>query len=316
MCIITPVNYINNPKKDEYYTKMDKKITIDMPKIIKNEHLISVDGIYTMFEACRDSEFYFGGECHSAWQMVYVLDSAAGITADDRVYLLTAGSVIFHQPMEFHKIWSEQGSRPKTFIVSFDMQGELAHKLKKGVYKLWEQPKAIMDAIITILRKAGKFPYEQADGAYEVRYDGVTGEPFDDGTQQTVMGLLENFFLCLALSDGRGVKTLNGGNVKLYTEIVRILEDSVYGNITISEISKRVGASEATVKKCFSEYAGCGIHKYFLKIKIRTAIEHLSAGKTVSEVSDLLGFSGANYFSIVFKRETGGKTPSSYRRRA
>ena len=38
---------------------------------------------------------------------------------------------------------------------------------------------------------------------------------------------------------------------------------------------------------------------------MRTAIELLEKGALVSEVSEQLGFSNPNYFSLVFKRETG-----------
>jgi len=66
------------------------------------------------------------------------------------------------------------------------------------------------------------------------------------------------------------------------------------------------------VKTCFSRHAGCGIHKYFLKIKMRTAIQMIRQGCTVSEVSDTLGFNNPNYFSYVFRRETG-KRPTDFR---
>ena len=83
--------------------------------------------------------------------------------------------------------------------------------------------------------------------------------------------------------------------------------------MSLEDVAKLCGVSTATVKNCFSGYAGCGIHKYLLKIKMRNASELLKDGKTVSEVSDILGFSNPNYFSYVFKRETG-KTASSFRK--
>ena len=111
--------------------------------------------------------------------------------------------------------------------------------------------------------------------------------------------------LCLASSEKRLLPCTTGDNVKLYMEIVALLEENVYGQITIRDIADKLHVSTATVKNCFSEYAGCGVHKYFLKIKMRTAIELLEKGALVSEVSEQLGFSNPNYFSLVFKRETG-----------
>ena len=71
--------------------------------------------------------------------------------------------------------------------------------------------------------------------------------------------------------------------------------------------------SESTVKACFQRHAGCGVHKYLLKIKLRAAIRMIGEGSSVSGVSDALGFSDPNYFSYVFKRETG-RRPTDFRK--
>ena len=54
-----------------------------------------------------------------------------------------------------------------------------------------------------------------------------------------------------------------------------------------------------------------GIHKYLLKLKTAAAIQLLQQGCSVNEVSRQLGFANQNYFSTVFKRETG-LPPSRY----
>lgn len=307
--IITLQIYKNNRKKDDFSIKMDKSYYAELPKIIKNEQQLAVDGIYTLFEAKREPAFYFGGECHAAWEMVCILEENAGVSADDKVYSLSEGDVIFHQPMEFHKIWSENGSRPRVFIVSFDLSGEKAYKLKKGVYRLWEQPRTVLNAMLSLLRQTcadGQTAQEVID--YRHKLAAKNG-----ALLQSVIGLLEAFMLLLAVSDERSVPVATGEKVRLYTATVGLLERHVYDRISIEEIAHTLGVSSATLKNCFSDYAGCGIHKYFLKIKIRTAIELLREGHTVSEVSERLQFSSPNYFSLVFKRETGGRTACSYR---
>ena len=67
------------------------------------------------------------------------------------------------------------------------------------------------------------------------------------------------------------------------------------------------------LKKIFSKYAGLGIHKYFLKSKITIACRLLRRGMSVCDVSEKLSFSSHNYFSTVFKRETG-RLPSDFRK--
>lgn len=273
----------------------------NLPSIIKNQRMISIDGMYTMFEAKREPEFYFAGEYHSAWEMVYVCDGSVGVTADEKIYKLSGGEVIFHHPMQFHKIWSADGESPSTFICSFDMSGALAPKLKGGVYRLDRFQLKEISSVLSLVRNACK---ANTGKIGETNYAKIlsSGNP---GLFQLAMSKLESFFMSLALSNSRISPSSQGEGERLYTKIAEILEQSVYSGITISEIALRCGVSSATVKKCFSGYAGCGVHKYLLKIQMRTAMELLSEGKNVSEVSDMLGFANPNYFSYVFKRETG-----------
>ena len=291
--IITYQSCRNNLKKDNFYIKKDKSFYVELTDKRNNERFISIDRIYTLFDHKRASDFYFGGECHSAWEMVYFAEGEVGVSADDRVYTLKNGDVIFHQPMEFHKIWSENGTEPRIFIMSFDMSGAYAYRLRKGVFRLWDEPLRIMNTIRALPGYPGILETRTATD-YVVLPD-----------MPIVFPLMEAFLLCLAHAETALLPCNVGGKIDLYTAIVELLEKNVYGRITTVEIAKHLCVSTATVKKCFAEYAGCGVHKYFLKIKIRTAIELLEKGNTVGEVSEKLGFSDSNYFSIVFKRETG-----------
>ncbi len=285
--------------------KKDKAFKNDLSLIKKNMRLISIKGLYSIFEVKRKSEFYFEGECHSPWEMVYVMDGQTGITADDRVYTLSAGDVIFHKPMEFHKIWNTDGTRPSYLICSFDMEGSFSHRLRDGVFHLSGQAKDIMDSLINYLHS------EFSASADEFNYYDHLDK--DKSSLQIILSHLELILLYISHTNKFEQENSQNEKMRLYTEIAGILEEHVYDKITIPEIAKICGISAATVKNCFAEYAGCGVHKYFLNIKIRTAIEMLKSGMTVSEVSDMLSFTNPNYFSYVFKRETG-TCASSYKK--
>ena len=282
---------------------------ISRPNTIKNRRCVAIDGLYSLFEARRDPEFYFGGETHSAWEMVYICDGSVGVTAGDKVYKLTAGDVIFHSPMQFHKIWSEDGESPRVFITSFFLNGELIHKLKDGVFRLNDRQTQMINTIISNLRRRFEI---NPDNIGETNYESRFREN-EEPLIQLTMTLLEAFMMDLALSDDRNIPAATGENEQLYTKIAGILEEHVNTSITISEIAEICNVSSATVKNCFKAFAGCGVHKYHLSIKMRSASELLRSGKTVNEVSDILGFANPNYFSYVFKRETG-KNASSCRK--
>lgn len=279
--------------------KKDKTFVKKLYDSKKNLHMLSINEIYSMFEVKRKSEFYFEGECHSPWEMVYVIDGIAGITADDRIYTLSKGDIIFHKPMEFHKIWSAGGTSPRFLICSFDLEGDFSHRLRDGVFHLCGESKNIMDSLIEYLHSEFNTLFSD-----DIDYFDLVETNAD--TIQIIFNYLELIFIYISRLNKCVDSTSSNGKMKLYTEIVGILEEHVYENkITISQIAQMCRVSTATVKSCFSEYAGCGVHKYFLNIKIRTAIELLKSGLTVSEVSNMLQFENPNYFSYVFRRETG-----------
>ena len=82
-----------------------------------------------------DETYYFNGESHNFWEMVYITDGEWVVSADDRIYNLTEGHIIFHKPMEFHKLWKTSNSRAGCFVCSFDAEGDCSF-LEEKVFKV------------------------------------------------------------------------------------------------------------------------------------------------------------------------------------
>lgn len=267
-----------------------------LPDNRPNRHMLDIVTCYTMFLGVRAPYYNFAGEYHTPWEIVYVLDGHIEATADDRVYTLRKGDLIFHEPMEFHRLFTEEETA-RLFIFTFDMTGEATEKLRDTVMHLSAKQRARMDGLLGDI-----FIAYPRDVGSDIDYR--VGLP--DSAFQIALKNFEAFFLELSLGAGRFVGgTSFSENAKLYTSIVMMLQENVSGSISIADIASKCGVSGTTVKNCFSRYAGCGVHKYFLKLKMRRAMELLAEGHSVAKVSEMLGFSSANYFSSVFRRETG-----------
>ena len=78
-----------------------------------------IERINTIFTREWDTNYYFQGEMHNFWEMVYVPFGEVAVSEDERVYELKAGDIIFHKPMEFHKIWARGQEGPRVCIMSF-----------------------------------------------------------------------------------------------------------------------------------------------------------------------------------------------------
>jgi transcriptional regulator GlxA family with amidase domain len=130
---------------------------------------------------------------------------------------------------------------------------------------------------------------------------------------QTAVKKLEIFILEMIsqkLIDDLPVKTKGAEN---YANAVRIMENNIDKNLSVSDIADMCKMSEIGLKKTFAKYSGMGVMAYFNRMKIAEATDMIKSGMSVRETALTLGFINQNYFSTVFKR-IDGKAPSSYRK--
>ena len=104
-------------------------------------------------------------------------------------------------------------------------------------------------------------------------------------------------------------------NDKLTQDIIGILKRNVYSQISINDIAKLTNYSKAYIFRHFKKVTHKGVIEYFIELKIKEAKKLLSKNElTIREISDKLGFDTSNYFSKVFKKNTG-LTPTNYKKR-
>lgn len=261
-------------------------------------NVFKITALHTAFEEKFHSSYYFNGEYHNFWEMVIVLEGKLGVTAGSDIFQLKKGQAVIHEPMEFHRLWSEGDSQPKIIVFSFS-----ALNMPEYFSKVFE----IADTNIPIMILSS------IKSAFETKDYNVTGiKDTSNIDYQLSLKRLELFIL-----DRIPHKTRKGGNLesqtaKNYTAIVNILEDNMDKRLSVSDIAELSKMSQINLKKTFSRYSGMGVMEYFNQLKINAAIPMLKNGLSVQETALSLGFLNQNYFSTVFKRITG-KSPSHYR---
>ncbi len=248
--------------------------------------LLSVDAVITSFDTVHPAGFYFGGEMHDFWEAVCIIRGSATATADDRVYQLKAGDLLFHEPLEFHRIWADEGEH-RVVIFSFAAHGEGMDFFRQKLFALTQSE---MDEYILIGKKL---------------QDVITG--CSDAEVNIAKIMLERFLL--NLYNKGGGKSCGGDSE--FGRIVGVMRECISQNLTIEDIAKKCNMSPSALKKHFAKFADTGVIKYFNGMKIRCAIDRMQSGMSIKETAFALGFSSINYFHTVFKRETG-MTPIDY----
>lgn len=254
-----------------------------------------IRGLYTAFTQSIGSDYFFVGERHNFWELVFLLEGKVGVTAGEDARIMEAGQGVLHSPMEFHRVWYA-GTPAKILVFSFRAEG-LADDAAGRFHQ------ANSRRLENLLEKTRQ----------GFRTDGIflTGLIRELEAQQIVKEW-ELFLLELLMQRGPVPKQPRTRPEKNYATIVRMLENNVSRNLSIEELADLCTMSPVSVKQTFSRYAGMGVMNYFNRLKVQAAMAMLREGSSVQETAAALGFSSQNYFSTVFKR-IQGLSPTEYK---
>lgn len=259
-------------------------------------HGIEISCMYSIFEQYFAKDYSFPGELHDFWECVYVIDGRINASGDERVYKLEAGDMIFHRPMEFHKFYIDNPKGAKLLIFSFDAKGEFVHRLERKVFHLLKEQKNVVQNLIVYMSG-----YIDKDVIY-TDYIGMFEKNFV--YSQMVYTYIVQLFLMLC-DNGKTAETFNDYESELFSNAVAFMSDNIDKNFSVEYIAEMCHISTTGLKRIFKKFAGIGVHKYFLLMKMNRGTELLKEGKTIAQIAERLGFEDSGYFSKVYKREMG-----------
>ena len=256
--------------------------------------------VITSINAVRPRDFYFKGEMHDFWEVVFLLNGSVFATADERVYKLTEGQLLFHRPLEFHRIWSADDTSPHVIIFSFEATGEGMRFFENKLFTLGREGAEAVTEISQVIEKA--LNISENTGRNDEKYIFSTHK---------AANAIERFLLGLYNTEAASINTARDAGSEDYKKIVRVMHENAEKNLSVAQIAKLCNMSVSSLKKKFSIYSDKGVGKYFLYVKMRKAIIMLCDGVSSAEISEALGFSSVSYFYASFKREIG-LTPREY----
>ena len=264
---------------------------------------IRITDMYSLFEVHYENGYAFPGESHNFWECLYVMEGEVCASGDERVYNLPRGSIIFHKPLELHKFIVNGPRGADLLIFSFAAEGPLTSYLAEKVFQLSRAQQDIIAAMLSFIHaKAEESGSRNPDAHSAQSYL----EPFL--TSPVYSQMLATFLqqLMLSLADTGALSSVSSApDPVTFRTAISYLNSNIHRQPSIPEIARFCNISEAGIKRIFDKYAGIGIHKYLLKLKIKAAAELLQKGESVSSVAEKLGFNSQSYFSRAFKRETG-----------
>ena len=260
--------------------------------------LITVESLYVAIEDTKPSTFVFAGEQHDFWEAVLVYKGEAVATGDERVYNLKAGDILFHKPMEYHRIAASGGMPLELKNISFTASGEGMKLFENQMFSLNFSFLERFEDLFEKFQKAIRL-YNQNDEDFYYH-------------SNIVATALEDFLLRLSAKNPTDNDTLSK-EAALYKKIVLTMNETSEKALSLDELSHLCGMSTSNLKRIFALFSDIPPAKYFLNLRIRKSAALLEQGLSVGSVAKALDFSSTAYFCTSFARELG-LSPAQYKK--
>lgn len=256
---------------------------------------------------------------HDGFEIVYVERGFSMHSVDGITSLLIPGDILILAPWTYHEYWKSINNFVYNCIFYTDI-------LESDLPYLSELP--LLDMLLSISQTSGGNQENRCMTLHVnplIRQEALSLlkamekeiETRLDGWKIKAKALLVEFLILLSRSYTGNIKSAaerKSGYAQPIFEILRMLESSAGQKISIEQIAHRAGFTSEHFSRTFKKITGLPPSTYILTMKIADAAEKLmTTGDSVSQIAESVGFTDLNYFSRVFKQETG-KSPSDFRK--
>ncbi len=264
---------------------------------------IRIQEMFSLFKTHYESTYEFHGETHDFWECLYVISGTLCVSADERVYNLSAGNIIFHKPLEMHKFHITSQNEATILIFSFSATGTLIDFFRNKIFRLSTEQEEILSALTDYMdEKLVQFGSDLQNKEKEYHYLALFKKI--PTYSQTVALYISRLMLSLA-EESNVAKASTSPESMIFSKAVRFMNDNLCKKLSVSDIAAHCSISVSGLKRIFDKLAGISVHKYFLLLKFKAAKKMLHCGNSVSDTAETLGFSSQAYFSKSYKREMG-----------
>ena len=262
-----------------------KSIKLDNPFNYSNiSSSLDISEIYTKFYQEKGTNYNFSGEKHSYWELTYVDKGELLTTIDGVSYHLKQGDLIFYAPMQFHTQSTFEKISSSYLTINFKMNFNHADLLCNKIFSLKRDSYFIVTRLIE-----------------ELSNDNL----YSDDLSLCYLKELIIQMLRLDNSHFHSKPTTHMQQTyenELLNDILLYIDNNIYEKISVSTLCEHFCISTSMLHSLFRKNMNNTAKNYINELKLSKSKELIrNSTHTLSEISEMLGFSSIHYFSKKFK---------------
>lgn len=279
----------------------------------KISNLLNISKIVTIHYQKLSRNYVFPEERHNFWEIIYCDKNEVYVTVNWQKKQLKKSELIFIAPNEIHSVECDKLIDANIFIVSFECKSKTINYFKDKLFTVPEELRFLLSSIMTEAKNTFVIPDFNPNLDKLVLKDNP-----NVGGAQIIKNNLEELFIKLVrvetskpTSQEVFISKIEDSDA-LEDEIIKMLEQNLYGNVTLDNISSSLHYGKTTVCKTFKKKTGKTIIGYYLEMKIEESKKLIRENKSFSEIANALCFDSLPHFTKTFKRITT-MTPREYK---
>ncbi len=240
---------------------------------------------------------------HEYYELYFLLEGTRQFFIGNRMYVVDSNTLVVVPPFVLHKTDGGPYMRININISSnllkpqyIEMLGEIQKHFAINLTPPFK------DVILYLLNV----------GAEEFSENTANKRDISLAITETILFILsKNELITTDLS----AVTVKNDSSSLILKIVSFLNGNYTRAITLEEICKTFFISKMSLCTKFKFYMHCTVNEYLTRLKLTKAKELLvNTDKSIEKIAAECGFSSANYFGLIFKKEIG-LSPLNYRKK-
>lgn len=244
-----------------------------------------------------------GGHMHTHHELYYLIEGERRYFIDGQIYTVHEGDVVLIPKSTLHHTTSISSRQHVRYLVEFG-DGFIHESIEPQVSNCFNVRHFTLS---TEQRQEFEHILDKLDAEQS------TKSPFSDAMFHAyTTELLVMLIRCLqaGAQEHEKPKTQTEQLIEAATDYIT---ENLQTTLTLTHVADKFHLSHSYFSRIFKAYTGFGFNEYLTHLRVQKATQLLlNSPSPISEIAYLCGYSDSNYFSSVFKKDTG-LSPIKYR---